>query len=313
LNMEWIKKGLIFQPDCKLEWSQTHAQVPIVDKVNSTMWRIYYSSRDKKGRSRIGYIEVESKNPKNIVYAHREPILELGAVGSFDDCGTMPTCVINREGKKYLYYIGWTTGGTVPFRNSVGLAISSDNGRSFVKYSEGPILGASIHDASFTGTMYVFEEDNLYHGFYLSCYKWEMHQDHLEPYYDIKYAKSIDSVNWDRAGKVAVRLGGNEGGIASAAVVKHNDHYKMWYSIRGERDYRTNHLNAYRIGYAESLNLTDWKRKDHKAGISKSEEGWDSEMIAYPNVIEFEDTYYLFYNGNGFGKTGFGYAIMNLN
>jgi hypothetical protein len=82
----------------------------------------------------------------------------------------------------------------------------------------------------------------------------------------------------------------------------------MWYSYRKSIDYRDNPLNSYKIGYAESHDGIEWKRKDELAGIDLSENDWDSKMIAYPYVISLGLKKILFYNGNGFGKTGFGYA-----
>ena len=86
----------------------------------------------------------------------------------------------------------------------------------------------------------------------------------------------------------------------------------MWFGKRKDSDYRNNFENTYRIGYAESQNGIDWDRMDEKAGIDLSLEGWDSEMISYPNVIKKENQLLMFYNGNGFGKSGFGYATFNI-
>jgi hypothetical protein len=54
--------------------------------------------------------------------------------------------------------------------------------------------------------------------------------------------------------------------------------------------------------------LQHWERKDDAAGIAPSDTGWDSAMIAYPAVIAIENRTLMFYNGNGFGVSGFGYA-----
>ena len=64
------------------------------------------------------------------------------------------------------------------------------------------------------------------------------------------------------------------------------------------------------MGYAESYDLVNWIRDDSKAGIEASNEGWDSEMVCYPHVVEVEGKYFMFYCGNGFGQGGFGYAEL---
>jgi hypothetical protein len=76
----------------------------------------------------------------------------------------------------------------------------------------------------------------------------------------------------------------------------------MWYACRGE---------TYRIGYAESADGLSWKRHDAQAGIDVSEEGWDSEMIAYPWVFDHGGRRYMLYNGNGYGETGIGLAVLD--
>ena len=46
------------------------------------------------------------------------------------------------------------------------------------------------------------------------------------------------------------------------------------------------------------------------AGIDVSESGWDSEMISYPYIVEGEGELFMFYNGNGFGRSGFGLSRL---
>ena len=72
-----------------------------------------------------------------------------------------------------------------------------------------------------------------------------------------------------------------------------------------------NKKDSYRIGYADSADGVRWERKDHLAGIDISGEGWDANMIAYPHVLDWRGQRFLFYNGNGFGKSGFGYATWD--
>ena len=309
--MNWTKKGLIYKTSKEYYWNKSHAQVPIVDILNSDVWRIYYSTRDKNNKSCTSYIEVEANNPQNISYINNAPIIEKGSIGSFDDCGTMPASILKINNSIYLYYIGWSLGENVPYRNSIGLAISTDNGVSFKKYSKNPIIGVGEFDLSFTGTIYVFKEE-VYHGYYLSCNEWIYADNKQEPIYDIKYAKSKDGIYWERSGDIAIPLKKNEGGIVSASVIKYKNRYLMWYSYRKKIDYRNNKNNSYKIGFAKSKDLINWDRLDKDSGISLSEKGWDSEMIAYPNVIESNGKLYMFYNGNGFGKSGFGYAEMDL-
>lgn len=303
----WIKKGRIFNTKGQFEWNKSHAQVPVADILDDKI-RIYYATRNIDGKSNISFIEVDKKNPSKILYEHHKTLLNFGDLGSFDDSGIMPSSIITLGEKKYLYYIGWTTRGTVPFQNSVGLAISEDGGLSFKKFSDGPIITINYKEPYFSGTSFVMFENNIFKMWYLSCVKWEMINDRAEPFYNIKYAESSDGIEWNQTGRVAIPLQKDEGGLVSASVILKDGKYKMWYGRRKSGDYRNNSSKSYRIGFAQSLDGKNWTRQDEDAGIKLSDEGWDSEMISYPFVINIDGKLIMFYNGNGFGKTGIGYA-----
>jgi len=307
--MPWVKRGLVYAPNGQYEWNQTHAQVPVVDIVDEEVWRIYYASRDARGKSHTSYIEVEAGNPKHILYEHDAPILSLGSMGTFDDSGIVPSWIVTAGRCKYLYYIGWTLKVTVPYHNSIGLAVSNDGGKTFRKYGEGPLFDSTLLEPLFTASSCVLVEDGVWKNWYLSCTKWEVISGKPEPFYHIKYAESPDGIHWERKGIVAIDYKSkDEGGLARPSILKEHRRYKAWYCYRGAENYRTDITKTYRIGYAESADGIHWTRMDDAAGIDVSDDGWDSQMIAYPHVVQCRDTKYMFYNGNGFGATGFGYA-----
>jgi hypothetical protein len=64
----------------------------------------------------------------------------------------------------------------------------------------------------------------------------------------------------------------------------------------------------YITGLATSPDGVNWTRADGQTGISASAEGWDSEMLCYPVIIKAAGQTYMFYSGNGMGRTGVGYA-----
>lgn len=304
----WKKKGLVFCVNGEFDWNKTHAQTPIADVLIDKI-RIYYSTRNQDNHATISYIEVSKHNPSEILYIHKEPILDFGKLGTFDDSGLMPSSILEMNGIKYLYYIGWTTRGSVPYHNAIGLAVSYDGGVTFKRLFEGPIITTNKIEPYFSGTSFVVCDSGVYKIWYLSCIGWEIFDNKPEPIYNIKYAESEDGINWKQTGKVAIELKNDEGGLVSASVIKENGIYKMWFGKRKKHDYRTKVSNTYRIGYAESVDGINWIRKDEQAGIDISETGWDSQMISYPYLIKNDRDLLMFYNGNEFGKSGFGYAV----
>ncbi len=132
--------------------------------------------------------------------------------------------------------------------------------------------------------------------------KWVRLGDEVRHYYNIKYAESMDGLYWNREGRVCIDYEcEDEYAFGRPFVMRENGIYKMWYAFRGER---------YKLGYAESPDGLNWKRKDNEVGLEVSLNGWDSEMVEYPFIFDFKGERYMFYNGNGYGKTGIGLAKL---
>ncbi|EIU7613854.1 hypothetical protein L3I75_002117 [Vibrio vulnificus] len=313
--MPWIKKGLIYCPNGELDFSQSHAQVPVVDYLEQeNRFRVYFSTRDGESRSLPSYIEVNADNPSEILKISDRPILELGKLGTFDDCGVMPSWIVNRDNEKYMYYIGWNVRNTISYHNSVGLAKSYDGGVTFTKLSDGPLWDRNYIEPHYSGTSCVLiDDDGIWKNWYLSCTEWKVIDGKSEPRYHIKYAESMDGINWTRNGEVAIDyIDDEEAGIVKASVIKEKDVYRMWFSYRNFSNYRTDRNNSYRIGYAESNDGKSWQRfncEESPFGLDVSESGWDSQMVEYPHVVKHKGKLLMFYNGNGFGASGFGYAV----
>lgn len=310
-RMKWIKKGLIFAPSADNSSMVSHAAIPFVDLISENAARIYFSSRNIKGQSLPYYLEVNLDNLNEVTFINPKPIFGLGDLGTFDDNGIMPSCVVNYNNKKYLYYIGWNPQVTVSYRLSIGLAIGDVNGSNFKKYSKGPVCDRNLMEPFFNTAPFILLEDNLWRMWYISCTEWKIVNNYPEPRYHIKYAESIDGINWQKEGTVCVDYMDENEAIGRPCVVRDNNKYRMWYSYREILNYRDTKTAGYKIGYAESYDGKRWERKDKLVGIETSSNGWDSEMIEYCHVVKLNDKLHMFYNGNGFGRTGFGYAILD--
>jgi hypothetical protein len=235
--------------------------------------------------------------------------LPLGRPGTFDDSGIMPSWIVNHQNQKYLYYIGWNVKVSVPYHLSIGLAISEDEGRSFRKVSEGPLLDRSIDEPFFNTAPCVLREADAWRMWYVSCTGWETIAGRPEPRYLARYAESTDGIRWQKTSHACIDYSGATDAIGRPCVYKEDGRYKMLYSYRDVWNYRSDRAQSYRLGYAESADGIAWTRGATEAGIERSESGWDSEMMEYCYMYRYQDRSYLFYNGNGFGKTGIGYAI----
>jgi hypothetical protein len=121
----------------------------------------------------------------------------------------------------------------------------------------------------------------------------------------INYASSRDGTEWMRHGlAVPYELGKAQAFSRPAVVGNARDGLHMWFS------YRSGTGEKYRIGYAYGASAVNWVVDLEQAGIDISPTGWDSEMIEYPFVFDHKGERYMLYNGNGYGKTGFGLAVL---
>ncbi len=309
--MRWQKKGLIFAADGHAEWMARYAYVPVAEKISDDVIRIYFGTRDTRNRTVATFIEVEADNPANVLRVHDRPVLGLGRLGTFDDSGVTACSMVNHESRKYLFYVGWNQTVTVPYRNAIGVAVSDDGGLSFSRLFEGSILDRTKVEPYFLASPFCMIDDGKWKLWYTSSTGWTMVGGKPEPLYQIKYCESSDGVDWIRNNTTCIEYKFAGEANTRPCVLKENGLYRMWYCYRGSIDYRTDKTQSYRIGYAESRDGIKWARQDDEAGIERSEEGWDSLMMEYPYVYEHKGRKYMFYNGNGFGETGFGYAILD--
>lgn len=298
----WNKRGLIFSPKGTWDWAQSYALLPTVDVVDEHVLRIYFASLDQRKYGRIGFIDVDANDPNKILHLSPNPILDLGEIGYFDDCGVNPSCILNFPNKKFLYYIGWQKCERVPYMLFAGLAIS-ENGGAFKRYKKVPVLERTDDEPYIRSATSVIFDNNLFKAWYVSAFKWIEVQGILYPNYIIRYAESHDGIQWKPFQNICINFQNeHEFGFGRPWVLKDKNEYKMWYSIRSK-------VEPYKLGYAESKDGIQWVRKDHELKLYKSAQGWDSEMICYPCVVDINGKRYMFYNGNRHGLTGFGYAI----
>jgi hypothetical protein len=305
--MEWKKLGHIFCADRQNDWLYSHAMIPIAERLDGDLYRIYFSSRDKHNRGHGAYLEISMDNPLRVLRLSEEPVLEPGDLGCFDDSGALPNSIVNVGSRKLLYYTGINLGVTVKIRNSIGLAEWNSETNKFERCFRGPVIDRTRDFPHFVATPEVHYEGDRYRAWFTSCVGWKIEADEPKHFYRLEYAESADGINWKRDGRIAVDFRDSyEYALGVPRVIKDQTGYKMWFCSRATKDQPT-----YRIRYAISTDGVRWERRDHEAGIDVSEMGWDSQMICYPYVFEHAGQRYMLYNGNHYGGTGFGLAVWD--
>lgn len=303
--MKWQKIKQLFVPDNHHEWMVSHAANPFAKEISPGIFRIYFTCRNTQNMSHIGYVDIDFENNFKIISISNTPVLSPGEPGMFDDSGVAMGYLIKIDGKELLYYLGWNLKVTVPWLNTIGLAVYDADKKQFIKTSRAPVMDRSDEDPFSISYPCILFDNEKYKMWYGSNLKWG--KDQAEMSHVIKYAESKDGFIWHRHNQIHIGLmHTNEYALSKPYVIKDNSIYRMWYSYRGNQE-----INTYRIGYAESSDSKTWTRKDEDAGISISQQGWDSEMVEYPFVFRYKNNLHMLYNGNGFGKTGFGLAVLD--
>lgn len=299
----WEKHGLIFRPDATRDWMRTHAAVPTPFQLAGSRYRVFFSGRDAENHSHVGYFDVDLDDPLRVLATSQGPVLAPGPLGCYDAEGIYAESAVRHGDQVWLYTIGVTTGHTPPlFYASIGAATSTDGGTTFTKHPASPIMQRSEFDPCLVTAPFVLQDRGRWRMWYVSGAEWKREAHGLQSRYFVKYAESDDGLSWRRDGRVCLNLQGDETNIARLWVVPDGGRYRGWYSVGGGRA-------GYRIGYAESADGLDWTRLDDDAGMVLSAEGWDAGAQAYPAVVKHDGRWFMFYNGNAFGRDGIGLAI----
>lgn len=296
----WTRLGVLRRENWDNPSLLTHMSVPIVEPLEFPKCRIFFSARDSNNRSRTYSSEFEITSLHRGLLSTPQLVLDVGELGAFDDSGAMATWLLSRGTDRYLYFIGWNLGVTVPFRNSLGLAISRGDG-PFEKTGPGPVLDRCYEEPHFVASAAVIPSSMGNRIYYLSCTGWVHGADGPMHRYHIKSTTSSDGIHWVRPGTIAIDYQDeSEYAISRPSVLVENSLWRMWFSVRGHR---------YQIGYAESADGVNWTRKDAKCGLTPTGVGLETEMVAYPHVFRWGADLYMAYNGDGYGRDGVVFAV----
>jgi hypothetical protein len=297
--------GLKFKPTGN-GWTVSHGQNPFAEDLGGGRVRLHFACRDDKKRSRGASLDATWDQ----LVAENTPLtdqpqmtLEIGALGAFDDCGAMPSSLVNHRGAQYLYYTGWSQAVTVPFSFHIGLAIA-ENGGAFQRLSQAPVLGRTAEDPFITGAPWVMIDHGMFRMWYISATGWDGLADgSARHYYLIKHAYSDDGIVWRSTEQPCVGFRPGEYALARPVVTRDPNGYRMLFSFRGGDD-------SYRVGFAQSDDGLSWQRDESIYLDVGPEDAWDGKMVCYAFPFRHGEREFLLYNGNDYGAGGFGVARL---
>lgn len=315
--MRWKKLGKIFDPeDHKLtDGYSLFAKSPQA-LVFDDFVRIYFCTQKKTENGKYlscpQFVDFD-KNLGRILRLSSRQVIQLGSLGQFDEHGIFPMNVLRHENRLLAFTTGWSRRVSVSIDMEIGFAESFDNGETFLKIGlGGPIMSPNDKEPFLVGDGFVRHCGDRYHMWYIFGDKWDLAEDCEEPErsYRIAYAHSQDGLVWERDGRYIIEAKTSTECQAHPTVFFMGDKYHMFFCYRDAFDFRNNCDKSYKLGYAYSSDGINWIRQDNAGGVEVTPDSWDSEMMCYPNVFESDGGFYLLYNGNEFGRYGFGAAKL---
>ncbi|RNF31211.1 hypothetical protein NM04_08420 [Massilia aurea] len=316
--MKWHKIGKIFDPSQHAlpNGCESFAQSPQA-LVCDDYVRIYFSTRarDASGKflSHVAYVDMD-RGLERILRVADHAVLPLGELGAFDEHGIFPINPVRHGDQVWAYTTGWNRRVSVSVDTAIGLAVSTDGGRTFAREGAGPVLAQSLHEPCLVGDGFVQVIKGVFHMWYIFGTGWKRYAPDAAPdrTYKIGHATSGDGVHWTKEEArqiVADRLGPDES-QALPTVTEIDGRHHMFFCFRQSSDFRTNAGRGYRIGHAWSDDLQNWTRDDDQIPLAIEPGAWDGDMQCYPHVFKVDDRICLLYNGNEFGRHGFGLALL---
>ncbi len=301
----WKKKKLVYDPTTS---HYSYGMLPCVIHIDDDLFVVGFSCRNKKNQSHIFLSYANAYDGVFKIISEPKLALSPGPLGHFDSDGVLTSSFLSIGKNSYMYYGGWENMVSVPYTANTGRLIFDKDNLTLTREFLSPVLARNPQSPIFSGAPFFWKTKDEIWAWYTSALRWEKYNNEFKHYYTLRRAVSKDGINWISDDEVAINfLNDYEYAIARSSIIQIDDIFYIWFSCRS-----TKTTDTYRIGFAYSKDLLNWKRDDSLSGIDVSNEGWDSEMICYPHVFKHKDWLYMLYNGNGYGKTGFGCAVMKL-
>ena len=303
-----LSSKLLIIPSGDVWWTEMAVGPSYFQHIGDNQIEAYLTGRDKEGVSRIGkgYLQIERNGEISVKYIEREPIFNIGEEGCFDESGVSYPWIIIEGNSTYMYYVGWVKGGVNGFQNFLGLAVREEGHNNFKRVKKVPILDRSDQEPYGTGSCCVTRESEGWRMIYTSFLEWEGERKRTDthpnrqPSYNLKTAYSEDLINWRRDYQAILPFKENEHIQGKPVLTQDRNNSKtLFFSSRGDH---------YRISCAIG---PDIKKLTRMPDLDFEYSEWISETQEYAFPLEVGDSTYLFFNGNGYGRTGLGYTKLN--
>lgn len=300
--MKWKKLGQIFQVNNTNPYLSSHAANPLPVHLYDNVFRIFYSGRNIQNKSSVGYVDIDIET-QQIIHYPQYPVFTYGAETSFYSHGvSIGNIYSDKNNQQFILFMGWQIKENQHWYGEIGRLQLLDK-KNLTLTPHTPFMTLDNEDPISLSYPFVMLDDNQFKMWYGSTITWQAENN--EMIHVIKYATSHDGIHWNKHGIVLPYEINKAQAFSRPTVIKDNNGYHMWFS------FRSGDGTKYRIGYAHSNDGSHWSHT-LPAGINvnNNPNEWDSEMICYPFVFDHNGKRWMLYNGNNYGKYGFGLAVL---
>lgn len=280
--------------------------------------RIYFSTRfldsSSKPVSKVEYLDF-SKTWLCLDSSSKSLSIEKSVLGAYDEHGIFPFVPFRiSETEIFGYISGWSRRISVDVETAIGICRSLDNGETFSRIGNGPILAAGKGEPFLVGDPFIIDIGQQLIMYYIFGTSWISNPQNptapLDRVYRIGLATSTDAINWERRnGNQIISCEEELECQALPSVTRFQDGWLMAFCYRNAHDFRHNKEKGYRLGFATSFDGFNWSRLSGKEYTVELAD-WNFEMQCYPNLYTSDDQIYLVSNGNQFGRDGFGLHVL---
>jgi hypothetical protein len=309
--LRWRRRGLLVAVEPGHPWWASHAQMPTVLPLSERLWRVYFGARARDNSSRAVAVDIDPGDGMRVVARHFDALLEPGPAGAFDQAGVSPSAALAVGAEVRLYYVGVSVRRDVRSHAAIGLAVS-DDGLAFRRAFAGPVHGIGPFDPFFSSAPAVLRTATGYRMWYVGGAHWREVGGVLDPFYDLRATDSVDGLIWNpRSEPVLARQSLAAAGLGRPWITSAGGRPRLWFSRRGEA-YRGPGEDAYRlmsVGADDGGAFTG--RPEPVVFDNPPAAGdFDDWMQAYACVVPHGEDLVMLYNGNDFGRGGFGWAVL---
>jgi hypothetical protein len=295
--------------DIHLGWAQGPQQIQIGDHR-----RVYFSTRFSDGEgyiySGVHYVDFELDLTKQLS-GISAPVIKRSSYGAFDEDGIFPFHPIQETHVKDLYFqafaCGWQRKQSVDIDMKVGLVETHDGGVTFTRMYPGPVMGCTPEEPFLIGDATTVKIDNNIFVYYIFGTDWISNDDGIpERVYKIGFARYLPSETEviERKGIAIIPDRITSEAQAMPTVIIFEGVLHMFYCFRSIFNFRSGSADSYRLAHAFSNDGVNWTTTD--SAFLAPASNWDSGMQCYPSAFVHKESIYVLYNGNDFGKLGFG-------